>query len=370
MKNCTFCFCDYITKIDGQDITDTNIKTLVGGTGSKILTLADWVFDPQESKYKLQLATAPVTVNMHKNFAETPVYIDSTYNVNGKKVGYLVYNFFARDKGDGSFEYDKQLMKALDRIKSKGANEFVLDLRYNSGGAVSSAVALASALVPNRSTSNILTITEFNTLLTNEYQKQYGVNFNKDYFIDKIENKGELITNVPSLNLSRIYVLVSNWTASASEMVINGLKPYMGDANVILIGKNTVGKNVGSFSIYEKDDPKNKWGMQPIVLKYYNKDKKSDFTTGFVPNYVIDEFEDTGLRLVDFGNTEDVLLNKALTLINGGTLYKPAPARVVRMSTKVPMRVMENSSSILEQKAKVGLYDDIRGEAIRKMMKK
>ena len=73
---------------------------------------------------------------------------------------------------------------------------------------------------------------------------------------------------------------------------------------------------------------------------------------------------------MDFGNTSDVLLNKALTLINGGTPYKPAPARVVRMSTKVPMRVVENSSSILEQKAKVGLYDDIRGEAIRKMMKK
>ncbi len=369
----------FVTKIDGQDITDNNIKTLVGGSGSKTLTLADWKLNAS-NEYKLEVAAAPVTVNMHKNFAETPVYMDSTYNVNGKKVGYLVYNFFARDRGDGSFEYDKQLMKALERIKSKGATEFVLDLRYNSGGAVSSALALSSALVPNRSTSNLFTVTEFNAFLTSEFQKQEGVDFNKDYFIDKIvdvkyDEKGNEISrkdvvDVPSLNLKSMYVLVSNWTASASEMVINGLKPYMGDANVILIGKNTVGKNVGSFSLYEKNDPKNKWGMQPIVLKYYNKDKKSDFTTGFVPNYLVDEFKDTDLRLVDFGNTEDVMLNKALTLINGGTTYKPAPARVIRMNTKKPMRVIENSASILEQKFKVGLYDDIRGEAIKKMMKK
>jgi len=87
---------------------------------------------------------------MHSNYAENPIYKDSVYTINNKKIGYLVYNFFARDKGDDSYDYDKLLMKRLDALKTQGVNEMVLDLRYNSGGAVSSAIALASALVKNK----------------------------------------------------------------------------------------------------------------------------------------------------------------------------------------------------------------------------
>jgi len=86
--------------------------------------------------------------------------------------------------------------------------------------------------------------------------KEYGANYNKDYFISQIDtvktdNKGNVIerikiADVPSLNLPRLYVLTSWSTASASELVINGLKPYM---DVILIGETTYGKNVGSISI-------------------------------------------------------------------------------------------------------------------------
>ncbi len=184
-------------------------------------------------------------------------------------------------------------MNRLDAMKTQGINEMVLDLRYNSGGAVSSAIALASSLVKNRSTTNVLTTSQYNSIVHNELLKEYGTNYNKDYFIDKVQ--GTTIS-IPALNLPRLYVLTSGWTASASEFVINGLKPYM---DVTLIGETTYGKNVGSISIYEENDPKNKWGMQPIVVKYFNSLGHSDFTAGFRPNHDVDEF--ANLYLYEFG---------------------------------------------------------------------
>jgi C-terminal processing protease CtpA/Prc len=297
---------------------------------------------------------------MEKNFAETPVLMDSVYTIGDKKIGYMVYNFFATGKTDNSHEYDQLLMETLSKIKAKGATEMVLDLRYNGGGRVTTAIALASALVKDRSTKNILVTAEYNNLVHAAFKRESGPDFNKDFFIDKI--KGTNIV-VPSLNLPRLYVLVTGGSASASELIINGLKPYM---DVILIGERTYGKNVGSFSIYEKDDPKNKWGMQPITVKYYNSKGESDFTAGFTPDFEVDEFEN--LHLVEFGNTEDPLLSVALNHITGNAMQTRSMKRENMMQTK--MIEVENSNSIFKDKSRFEMYDDVRGEDIRKLMNK
>lgn len=286
----------FITKINGQNITADNYKNLFGGTGTKKLSMADFVYNETEKRYILQ-SSGDVTINMHNYFAENPIYLDTIYTVANNKIGYLVYNFFARDNGDKSNNYDKELISKLSNFKSKGVNEMVLDLRYNSGGAVSSAIALASALVKNRSTKNVLTTSQYNSILHNALIKEEGANYNKDYFIDKII--GTTVA-IPEMNLPRLYVLTSGWTASASEFIINGLKPYM---DVILIGETTYGKNVGSITIYEDDDPKNKWGMQPIVVKFANSLGFSDFTAGFTPDYEIDEFENLYLYSFSYSRT-------------------------------------------------------------------
>ncbi|WP_294072734.1 S41 family peptidase [Proteiniphilum sp. UBA1028] len=372
----------FITKINGQNITPQNYKTLFGGTGTKNLSMADWRFDSATSTYNFQ-NSGDVAIQMHSDYAENPVYKDSVYTIDNKKIGYLVYNFFARDKGDDSYDYDKLLMNRLDAMKAQGINEMVLDLRYNSGGAVSSAIALASALVKNRSISNVLTTSQYNSIVHNALLKEYGANYNKDYFISqidtaKIDDKGNVIawvkiTDVPSLNLPRLYVLTSGWTASASEFIINGLKPYM---EVILIGETTYGKNVGSISIYEEEDPKNKWGMQPIVVKYFNSEGKSDFTAGFTPNYEVDEFNPDGmvetgdeLFLFEFGNTNDPLLGKAISLITGTT----RAARTTTLPVSSPFRSsqVDNKATFhMQDKHRFDMLDDVRGDEIRKLMEK
>ena len=353
----------FITAVDGKDITSSNYRSIFSGTGSKTLSMADFKYNSLSNSYNLTPAS-DIKIQMEKGFAEIPVYMDSVYTINNTKIGYMVYNFFATDRGDDSHDYDRLLMDRLASIKSKGATEMVLDLRYNGGGRVSTAIALASALVKERSTENILVTAEYNDIVHTSYKRQYGSNYNKDYFIDKIEDTN---IEIPALNLPRLYVLVTGGSASASEFVINGLKPYM---DVILIGETTYGKNVGSISIYEENDPKNKWGMQPIVVKYYNSNGESEFTAGFEPDIEIDEFDALNLRLVDFGDTEDPLLGAALNEIAGSGAKTRSMGISKQIVTNPRMIEIENSNSIYIDKSRFEMIDDTRGDKIKELMNK
>ncbi len=353
----------FITAVDGKDITSSNYRSIFSGTGSKTLSMADFKYNSLSDSYNLTPAS-DIKIQMEKGFAEIPVYMDSVYTINNTKIGYMVYNFFATDRGDDSHDYDRLLMDRLASIKSKGATEMVLDLRYNGGGRVSTAIALASALVKERSTKNILVTAEYNDIVHTSYKRQYGSNYNKDYFIDKIEDTN---IEIPALNLPRLYVLVTGGSASASEFVINGLKPYM---DVILIGETTYGKNVGSISIYEENDPKNKWGMQPIVVKYYNSNGESEFTAGFEPDIEIDEFDALNLRLVDFGDTEDPLLGAALNEIAGSGAKTRSMGISKQIVTNPRMIEIENSNSIYIDKSRFEMIDDTRGDKIKELMNK
>lgn len=347
----------FITAVNGNDITSSNYRTLLGGTGSKTLSRAQWAYNKEKNNYSLEKMD-DVKISMHKNFAENPLYIDSVFTVDDKKIGYIVYNFFATDKGDKSHSYDKDLMNRLKSIKDRGATEMVLDLRYNSGGSVSSAIALSSALVKDRNIKNILVTSEYNSIVHNALKGEYGADYNKEYFIDKISTSTGDIA-IPSLSNDRIFILTGQITASASEFIINGLKPYM---DVVLIGETTYGKNVGSITIYEEDDPKNKWGMQPIIVKYKNSLGNSDFTDGFSPDYPVDEFEE--LHLVPFGDTEDPLLAKAISVITG---KEPTTTKA---TTSFRSSQIDKSKNIsIKSPLKFEMVDDVNGEAIREIFK-
>ena len=85
-----------------------------------------------------------------------------------------------------------------------------------------------------------------------------------------------------NLNLNKIYILTGSQTASASEAVINGLIPYMGAENVILIGTKTEGKNVAMSSFKNETHGLTLW---PVIAYVSNANNEGEYSEGFEPTY-------------------------------------------------------------------------------------
>lgn len=312
---------DYFNKINGTQITVNNYSELLAAFSNSsatfTLTFSELINNVwQEGK--------TVTVTKIKNYEENPVFLDTVYVVDNKKIGYLVYHFFSNDTGDGTLKYDLELNDVFGRFKQAGISELIVDFRYNSGGMMSSAVNLGSMMVPNLTANKVYSYTEYNGNYTNyfksaEFKKNNSEDPFVDYFATSISVSKPTATTIPVQNignqLSRIYFLTGPRTASASEMVINSLKPYV---TCVLVGDVTVGKNVGSTLVNDDDNKENDWAFMPIILKYFNKNRQSDFTNGFVPDFKIADTYNYSL-----GDLRESLLNMAVRNITGGAALAP-----------------------------------------------
>ncbi|MDI9312501.1 MAG: S41 family peptidase [Limnohabitans sp.] len=242
-------------------------------------------------------------------YSENPVYIKKVFTQGSKKIGYLMYNGFLSN-------YENQLNDAFGYFKSEGVTHLILDLRYNSGGSVITAARLAS-MITGQFAGQL-----FATQQWNKKVMASGQNFN-NYFPTAIANG----TPINSLNLNKVYILTTKSTASASELVINCLKPFI---NVVQIGKTTVGKNVGSITLYDSPDfsknnvsTKHTYAMQPIVLKIVNKNGFGDYAAGISPDASNDIAENIG-NLDILGEVTEPYLAKTLEFINlGGRISRP-----------------------------------------------
>lgn len=252
-------------------------------------------------------------------YSATPNQYHAVMNVENKKVGYFVYTAFR-------FPYHQQLNDVFADFKAQGIDELVLDLRYNGGGTVITSALLASMIDgsrPAESSNSIFADLRYNAK-RNEAEGSVYPFFNEVYLYD---DKGNFTGTIPMSRLSaitKLYVLTSPSTASASEMVINGLRPYM---DVITIGGTTVGKNEGSITVVDSppsyNNPSSRKtthtvGMQPIVFQIFNADGDADYGDGFVPLIELDEM-DFAKNIKEFGDPSEPFLAAALNLIKGGT---------------------------------------------------
>lgn len=229
----------------------------------------------------------------------SPFLLDSVYTVNGRKIAYLVYNHFSSGYDYTDKTYDNRMKQIFARFKAEGATECILDLRYNGGGLVSSACLMTSLLAPASALDGVFCIERYNDK-QNPQERQLEM--------DKSAGSA-------NLNLNRLYVIMSERSASASELVVNSLRSYMGESRVVLIGTRSVGKNVGSFTY----KPSQNYGYEiaPIAFYVYNKDGQADYGNGFVPDILFDEFDISDRDFQDLGCTEEYLLNIALAQIAG-----------------------------------------------------
>lgn len=295
---------DIFPEINETQITTTNYHTLLNATNSAYtLRVKRYDADTREVLSDQVVSLNPV------QFSENPVLMDTVYTFADKKVGYMVYNFFSPGLNN-SKTYDNEVDNIYAKFKSNGVNEVVLDLRFNGGGAISSAINLASLMVPAYTASKIFVNYQYNDRVQADIIKEptLGESYLHQKFVLKSGNIGDKLT--------RIFVLTSNGTASASELIINGLKPYM---EVVQVGDTTYGKNVGSITITDTKNTSNTLGMQPIVLKLTNSLGNSDYTNGFAPdptNFDSDNY----FYLRPLGDIREPLLRKALMVITNGSM--------------------------------------------------
>ncbi len=301
---------DAINKINGTPITLDNYTQLLEETGG-MHTLSYLRYNEDSEGF---VAMPDITLTAVQ-LAENPNFLDTVYTINGKKIGYVVYHFFAPGPGSNSTSYDDEADAIFGKFKAEGIDHLIVDFRYNSGGYVSSAVNLASLIAPGVSSSSIFSKTKYNSYLMAEFAQLRNV---QTPFLSKAQNLGN------TLEGNRVYILTSGRTASASELIINGLKPYM---DVYLIGEVTTGKNVGSIPFEDEQNEQNAYGILPIVSQSFNSEDQSDYTNGFAPNITLRESQE---RLLPFGDVNELLLRTAIAQITG----IPSGARFQQLDRK------------------------------------
>ncbi len=314
---------DLFITVDGTQLTDANYQTLLYTKITYTLGLASFINSNFVSNGRNLTMTA-VTLQ------ENPILLDTVLNINGIKVGYLVYNSF-----NGTYDkilkssYDIELNKVFGKFKTAGIQKLILDLRYNGGGAISSTIYLAS-MIYSTDTKKIFARSQHNNNLNTFFKTNFGDDFFIDYFTNTIDATAEMpATPINSLGLKDLYVIATSRTASASELLINGLKPYL---TIHQVGSSTDGKYVGSYTLkdyysgsYTFNDyisnmnkglvnTTHKWAMQPITLKIANSQGVSDFVNGLQPDISATEYAN---QFLPFADQNEAMLKPCLDDIRG-----------------------------------------------------
>ena len=244
------------------------------------------------------------TIESSSPFEQTnTVYLDSIYQIERKKVGYICYL---------QFDDKKDLANVLKYFYEEQIDELVLDLRYNPGGLVSTCKYLSNSIVSENGYGEIFQQCTYNDILAREYFEATGSEKTINSFQTPNNGKGFPGSELYGLNLKRIFVLTSKYSASASEALIISLKPFM---SVVVIGEQTYGKGVGSWTIRNN---KYKYQLQPITMQYYNAKMETVTTDGIPVDYYVPDGYSTTKR--NLGDVEEPLLKTALDLIKMGDL--------------------------------------------------
>jgi len=265
-----------VTKINGStNITTGNSNFIVNAIFSS--SSGTFTFQkPDGTSVDVSLTAA--------SYQEHPVYLDSVYTAGSRKVGYMVLNSFLGDTTELTSEFNR----IFNKFNSQGVTDVAVDLRYNGGGYVNTSQQLANFLVNSSATGGVMMNEAFNDRYASWDETTY-------------------YSKLGPLNAQHIYFIVSNNTASASELVINNLKPYM---DVRLVGpSNTYGKPVGFFPI-----PVGDWYIFPVSFRSTNKLGSGNYFSGIA----VDAQRPDGLDK-DWGDVSESLLASVLKNVSTGS---------------------------------------------------
>jgi C-terminal processing protease CtpA/Prc len=287
---------DWILEIDGRSVASLIQSGQIGsafgpsdiGVSSEVLFRTRGGVERRERMTK-RAVTIPT------------VSLTRAYDVDGRRVGYLFFRNFVQPSVAA-------LDEAFAALTQAGVTELILDLRYNGGGLVDVAVHLSSLIGGTRTAGQT-----FATFAHND----------RNAFRNETLRFDDATSPVPTL--SRLFVITSRSSASASELVINGLRPFM---PVVLIGDTTYGKPVGQYLIEFCTKV-----LAPVSFSLKNANGEADYFEGFPPTCVAgDDIER------DLGDPEEASLAEAFHYIRRDACSAPLTASGTRRSASGPDR--------------------------------
>ncbi len=294
-------------RVDGEDITHSNYTRIVEPSAGGQITLSQAAvsfrsgvcdISPAGRNYKLVPVREPMS----------PVLEDTVFQIGGRRIGYLAYLRFERGSVRGSTEYERQLEDVFAAFRADGIDDLILDLRYNPGGYTVTCRLLASLIVRADKLGTVYARSRFNA--------SHGES--TELFDTEVADK--------NVNMSRLYVLATDRTASASENIINSLRGA--GVEVIHIGTRTEGKNVG-MTLFEKNGLDGyDYDFWPVTFRIYNARSESDFGGGFVPQIELDEWAYEYIEdWRPLGQSDELLTRAAIDAISGGSTAESAGTR-------------------------------------------
>lgn len=278
---------DRLIEINGRDVAEPGV------TGEEL----DFGSPGETARLTVETREGDrVTVTLAADWIVTePVFYHDILEQDGRRVGYLVFNDF--------------LQKAIDDLdavfagfQEAGIDDLVLDLRYNSGGTPEVAVRLAGWIAGDA--------VDGNDVMAEMIHNDSYAEADRTIFFDPIDE-------APSLD--RVAIITSRRTASASEMLVNGLAPFM---EVILVGQTTYGKPVGMY-VYDLCDKI----FLPVTFQMINALGEGAFFDGIPPDCPAGDDLDHSL-----GDPEEASLDAALYYLANGSCPPEGPA--LRTSTR------------------------------------
>ena len=313
---------DYILKINGTVLSNANAATLLNEAliaGRFSLQLGHIQEDNTWQDDRL--------IEIGRGVIPDQRPLNRIIEYRNKKVGYLSIHDFPPGTA-------ASITAALPGFRAAGISDLILDLRYNSGGQVTEAAGLCALVAQGVSYDK--------AFITYRGNRNGGVrteSIGSAATFDGTLNFNTILQH--NLGLGRVYILSSGSTASAAEVVINNLKPFM---QVILIGGKTRGKDEASFRIFDARTPKLvEWEMHPIIYKLFNADGKGGYEEGITPDFQISEL--SALPLKPLGDVNDPLISSALSQMMGGVRSSSTRAVPATRDNLLITNVISNSQT-------------------------
>lgn len=317
---------DIFLSINGAPITKDNIDEAFS---SRSITLGFGKIVPGPgSDFSIDKDDRTVSLTAVDMY-EDPILLTRTFDVNGKKVGYMVYNGF-------DLKSARTLADSCAFLKAAGIKELILDLRYNGGGYEFTERVLASLLAPeaNVKAGDVFQTEVFNSEMAAMLKEQgYATSTNFSTTHKSPQEAGAFTVDVSDANpgIGKLYVIVSAGTASASEGLLVGLAPYL---DITTVGTKTHGKYCAGYMLKPSDYYSEKhykeniaafslikdWGIYVMVSKFADKDGKNAAEPDGILAGV--QVKDNPLDGCQLGDENETMLKAALQ--SAGKIYTKA----------------------------------------------